>query len=94
MVPFVSTTHPMVTRGKVEPLAQDHAVEDIARQQAKTWTLVPHTPSMNVLPNKWVYHIKRKSDGTIERYKARLVARITVPYHLSPTGVGLLYSII
>ncbi|BBG93413.1 transposable element gene [Prunus dulcis] len=72
----VPTTHPMVTQGKANK--QDHwlkamEVEDTARQQTKTWTLVPHTPSMNVLPNKWVYHIKQ-SDGTIERYKARLVA--------------------
>lgn len=39
-----------------------------------TWTLVLSTPSMNVLPYKWVYRIKRKSDGSIECYKARLVA--------------------
>ncbi|KAI5343199.1 hypothetical protein L3X38_011075 [Prunus dulcis] len=68
----VPTTHPMVTQGKDHWL-KAMEVEDTARQQTKTWTLVPHTPSMNVLPNKWVYHIKQ-SDGTIERYKARLVA--------------------
>lgn len=38
--------------------------------QAGTWTLVPPTPSMNILPNKWVFRIKRKADGIIERYKA------------------------
>lgn len=45
-----------------------------ALQRTGTWTLVPYHPSMNVLPNKWVYKIKRKSDGSIERCKARLVA--------------------
>ena len=32
-------------------------------------------PSMNVVGSRWVYKIKRRSDGSIERYKARLVAR-------------------
>jgi len=41
----------------------------------RTWTLVSFHPSMNVVGSRWVYKIKRKSDGSIERYKARLVAR-------------------
>ncbi|KAM1277315.1 hypothetical protein ACFX13_030432 [Malus domestica] len=45
-----------------------------ALQQAGTWSLVPYNPTMNVLPNKWVFRIKRKSDGSIDRFKARLVA--------------------
>ncbi|KAM1791280.1 hypothetical protein ACFX12_035263 [Malus domestica] len=45
-----------------------------ALQRAGTWSLVPYTPTMNVLPNKWVFRLKRKSDGSIDRFKARLVA--------------------
>ena len=50
------------------------AAEFNALQVSGTWSLVPPQHSMNVLPNKWVFRIKRKSDGSIERYKARLVA--------------------
>jgi len=39
-----------------------------------TWELVP-LPSHTVpITSKWVFKIKTKSDGSIERYKARLVA--------------------
>jgi histone deacetylase 1/2 len=41
----------------------------------KTWTLVSFHPSMNVVGSRWVYKIKHKSDGSIERYKVCLVAR-------------------
>jgi histone deacetylase 1/2 len=40
-----------------------------------TWTLVPRKPNMNVVSSKWVFKVKTKSNGTLDRYKARLVAR-------------------
>ena len=40
-----------------------------------TWTLVPFHPSMNVVGSRWVYKIKHCVDDSIERYRARLVAR-------------------
>ena len=38
------------------------------------WTLVKR-PQGNVVTNRWVLRIKRKPDGSIDRYRARLVAR-------------------
>lgn len=46
-----------------------------ALQRSHTWTLVPPTPTMNIVGCKWVFRLKRHSDGTIDRYKARLVAK-------------------
>jgi hypothetical protein len=49
--------------------------EITALRENRTWSLVPFYPSMNVVGSRWVYQIKRHVDGSIERYKARLVAR-------------------
>jgi histone deacetylase 1/2 len=50
-------------------------VEFDALRKNKTWHLVPPVKGRNIIDCKWVYKIKRRSDGKIERYKARLVAK-------------------
>ena len=41
----------------------------------QVWDLVDLPSWRKVIGNKWVLKIKRKADGSIERYKARLVAK-------------------
>ncbi|GJY03915.1 retrovirus-related pol polyprotein from transposon TNT 1-94 [Tanacetum coccineum] len=44
-----------------------------ALEQNKTWTIKKLPPNKKALGCKWVYKIKYKSDGTIERFKGRLM---------------------
>jgi hypothetical protein len=44
-------------------------------EMADVWELVPLQSDMQPIGCKWVFKIKRKSDGSIDRYKARLVAQ-------------------
>jgi histone deacetylase 1/2 len=46
-----------------------------AVQHNKTWCLVPPRPGVNIIDCKWVFKIKTKAGGSIERYKTRLVAK-------------------
>ena len=43
--------------------------------QNQTWQLVPRTTDMHVIGSKWVFKTKLKSDGTLDRLKARVVAK-------------------
>ena len=40
-----------------------------------TWTLIPHVTYANTVGCKWVFKIKRHSDGSLKRYKARIVTK-------------------
>ncbi|CAL8169438.1 unnamed protein product [Prunus armeniaca] len=59
-----------------QPKWQQAMAEEIqALQLQGTWNLVPHPPDKNIVGCTWIYKIKRNSNGTISRYKARLVAQ-------------------
>lgn len=49
--------------------------EFTALQKNKTWHLVPPHKELNVINSKWVFKLKRRPNGEIDRYKARLVAK-------------------
>ena len=46
-----------------------------ALHKTETWDLVYLPSRKTVIGCKWVYKIKTRSDGTVDIYKARLVAR-------------------
>ncbi|KAJ6866233.1 Retrovirus-related Pol polyprotein from transposon TNT 1-94 [Populus alba x Populus x berolinensis] len=53
------------------------AMEDelTSLHQNQTWKLVPRTTDMHIIGSKWVFKTKLKSDGSLERLKARVVAK-------------------
>jgi hypothetical protein len=69
-----------------EPVSVEEAFQDERWVQAmnseyqaliknKTWHLVPPPARKNIIGCKWVFKIKQKADGSIDRYKGRLVAK-------------------
>jgi hypothetical protein len=86
---FHSTRHPLLCLHTIHLLptpstytqAADHP-EWIAAMTSEyqalisnhTWTLCPRPLHHNVVKNKWVFKIKQKLDGSVDRFKARLVA--------------------
>ena len=41
----------------------------------EVWEIVPRPKSKDVVSSKWLFKIKHVADGSIEKYKARFVAR-------------------
>jgi hypothetical protein len=44
-------------------------------QKKKPWELVDRPPGKKPVGCQWIYTVKYKADGTIERFKARLMAK-------------------
>ena len=70
----------------VEPTCFDEAIGNVNWEKVmdeemdalygnETWDLVPLPKGKKAIGCKWVYKVKHNSDGSINRYKARLVAK-------------------
>jgi hypothetical protein len=46
-----------------------------ALSQTNMWTLVPRPPGTSIVGSKWIFKTKHHPDGSVEKHKARLVAR-------------------
>ncbi|XP_024031087.1 uncharacterized protein LOC112094465 [Morus notabilis] len=46
-----------------------------ALEKNKTWEIVDKPKGKNLVGCKWVFSLKYKADGSLERYKARFVAK-------------------
>jgi hypothetical protein len=51
----------------------DHEIKSL--EVARTWKTVLRSPGKNIVGAKWVFKLKRKADGSIDKYKACLVVR-------------------
>ncbi|KAF5458142.1 hypothetical protein F2P56_022197 [Juglans regia] len=49
-------------------------IELQALEENHTWDIVPCPPTIKPIGSKWVFSVKLRFDGSLDRYKANLVA--------------------
>jgi hypothetical protein len=52
-----------------------------ALSQTNTWTLVPRPSGTNIVGSKLIFKTKHRLDGSVEKHKARLIARGSTQQH-------------
>ena len=53
----------------------DHTYYANFATNAHTWKVVSQPLDKNIIRSKWVFYIKQNTDGSLEKYKAQLIAR-------------------
>ncbi|GJR59873.1 ribonuclease H-like domain-containing protein [Tanacetum coccineum] len=70
LLPFLKSISPVSTRGiNVLDIQEYNSL-----LKNNTWTLVPRPTDANIVCSMWLFRHKFLADGTLSRYKARLVA--------------------
>ncbi|XP_041025526.1 uncharacterized mitochondrial protein AtMg00820-like [Juglans microcarpa x Juglans regia] len=81
---YLATKHPIPSTleptGVYQVLKDPHWCQAMSEEftalvKHGTWKWVPGNSRQNLVGSKWVFHIKRKPDGSIDRYKVCLVAK-------------------
>lgn len=87
--PLPKALVPFQTSDNSEPTCYSEAIKSSEWRSAvnnefdahiwnQIWTLVPPVFDVNIIGCKWVYRIKRRADGQIERFKALLVQKVII----------------
>ena len=64
-----------ISSEKAENWKMAMAEEMDSLKENQVWKLVPLPPEQKLIKSKWVFKLKTRPDGTIQRYKARLVIK-------------------
>ena len=74
---FLTYTEPMnVKQALLDPKWRAAMKEEFdALQKNNTWSLVPLPPNRKAIGCKWVFRVKENFDGTLNKFKTRLVAK-------------------
>lgn len=75
--PLPSTIEPScVSQAISNPKWRTTMSEELtALMRHDTWDLVPPLPNYKPMDSKWVFGVKRKADGSVDHFKARLISK-------------------